>query len=78
MLTEDQWETVRLHFFEGCTFARSARSGISQSATCGIISTEGWPGCESISSTVNCRIIKGYGTRRKLAYKPGAVVHGSA
>jgi RNA polymerase sigma-70 factor (ECF subfamily) len=21
MLTEDQWETVRLHFFEGCTFA---------------------------------------------------------
>lgn len=21
MLTEDQWETIRLHFFEGCTFA---------------------------------------------------------
>jgi len=78
MLTEDQWETVRLHFFEGCTFAEIGEKRNQPVGNVRHHFYRGWPGCESISSTVNCRIIKGYGTRRKLAYKPGAVVHGSA
>ena len=25
VLTEDQWEAIQLHFFEGCTFAEIAK-----------------------------------------------------